>query len=533
MARKTPHGGSPPGIGFMRTHFFLKNFSSRIAIYLATTILSFATRTVFIYCLGEEYLGINGLFASLLTVLNLAELGVGTSIVFAMYKPVAENDTEKVKTLMDFYRRSYRIVGFVLLAVGMALIPALPYLAKGSTGLVDLKIVYLLSLLKTVCSYWFFAYKSAILTPTQKGYIVTLWSVIISAAESAAQIAALFLLRSFPALSYYIYCSITLIGAVVNNLAIRRIVDREFPFLKEKDIAPLPKDERDGILKNIVGMATNRICQVLNDGIDSTIISALVGIVSTAVYSNYLVLKGMVNKCLYMIFSSLHASVGNFCATESAQRKEEFLKTLHFIYFWLYGFCAISLWVLFRPFIAGVWLHNTKWLLPEPAEFLVILNFLVEGLAGAVVKYRDVNGLYWQTRYRYAFSSVLNMVLSILLVGPFHLGVTGALLGTTVSLIIMLSYDPVLVYREVFGKGAGEYYRMYFRDLALVLGTGCLVKAVTIPFAAYTVGNFLIKAICCVLIPNGLWILLFRKTEPYRYLREKAAGVTAKVLRRN
>ena len=144
-----------------------------------------------------------------------------------MYKPVAENDTEKVKTLMDFYRRSYRIVGFVLLAVGMALIPALPYLAKGSTGLVDLKIVYLLSLLKTVCSYWFFAYKSAILTPTQKGYIVTLWSVIISAAESAAQIAALFLLRSFPALSYYIYCSITLIGAVVNNLAIRRIVDRE------------------------------------------------------------------------------------------------------------------------------------------------------------------------------------------------------------------------------------------------------------------------------------------------------------------
>ena len=516
----------------MRTSYFLKNFSSRIAIYLATTLLSFLTRTVFIYCLGEEYTGINGLFISILTVLNLAELGVGSSIVFAMYKPVAENDTEKIKTLMDFYRRAYRIVGFVFLTVGLGLIPALPYLAKGSTGLVDLRIVYVLSLLKTVCSYWFYGYKSAILTPTQKGYILTLWSVVYSAAESLIQMASLLLLRADPALSYYIYCGISLVGAVVNNLVIRQIVDREFPYLREKTIAPLSGEERTGILKNVVGMATNRICQVLNDGIDSTIISALAGIVYTGVYSNYLLIKGMVNKCLYMIFSSMHASVGNFCATESTERKEEFFKTLHFTYFWLYGFCTISLWVLFRPFIAGVWLHNTKWLLSENAEFLVILNFLIEGLAGAVVKYRDVNGLYWQTRYRYAFSSVLNMALSILLVGPMHMGVSGALLGTTVSLLVMLSFDPVLVYREVFHKTAGEFYRLYLRDLAIVLATGCLVKAVTLPFGAYTFGNFLIKAVCCAVIPNGLWILLFRKTEPYRYLRDKAMGVVGKVLRR-
>ena len=516
----------------MRTSFFLKNFTSRVVIYIATTLLAFVTRTVFIYCLGEEYLGINGLFVSILTVLNLAELGVGTSIVFAMYRPVAENDTEKIKTLMDFYRRSYRTVGAVFLAVGLALIPALPWLAKGTTGLVDLRLVYLLTLGKTVCSYWFFAYKSAILTPTQKGYILTLWSIVLSAAESVLQIAALLLLRRNGALSYYVYCAITLVGAVVNNLVIRGIVDREFPFLKEKEIRPLPKAERTGILKNVVGMATNRICQVLNDGIDSTIISALAGIVYTGVYSNYLMIRGMINKCLYMVFSSMHASVGNLCATETTERKEEFLKTLHFTYFWLYGFCAICLWVLLRPFIAGVWLHNTRWLLSDTAEFLVVFNFLIEGLAGAVVKYRDVNGLYWQTRYRYLFSSVLNMVLSVILVGPMHMGVTGALLGTTVSLIVMLSYDPILVYREVFGKGAGEYYRMYARDLLLVMATGGLVKVLTLPFGAYTFGNFLIKCVFCASVPNGLWFLMFRKTVPFRYLSEKASDVVSKVLRR-
>ena len=516
----------------MRTSFFLRNFSSKIAIYLATTLLSFITRTVFIYCLGEEYTGINGLFVSVLTVLNLAELGLGSSIVFAMYKPVADNDTEKVKTLMDFYRRSYRVVGFVFLTAGLALIPALPYLAKGRTALVDLRIVYVISLLKTVCSYWFFAYKGAILTPTQKSYLLTGPSVAVSAAESLLHIAALYLLRRDPARAYYVYCAIGLLSAVINNLVVRRVVDREFPYLKEKNVSPLPKEERVGILKNVVGMATNRICQVLNDGIDSTIISALAGLVFTGVYSNYLMIKGMVNKCLYMVFSSLHASVGNLCATETTERKEEFFHTLHFTYFWLYGFCTICFWVLFRPFIAGVWLHDTKWLLSDTAEFLIIFNFLIEGLAGAVVKYRDVNGLYWQTRYRYIFSSVLNMVLSVVLVGPMHMGVSGALLGTTVSLVVMLSFDPVLVYREVFGKGAGEFYRLYFRDLALVLATGVLVRAITRPFAALTFGNFLIKAVCCVVIPNALWAAIFRGSEPYRYLRDKAMGVLGRVLYR-
>ena len=382
-----------------------------------------------------------------------------------------------------------------------------------------------LTLLKTVCSYWFYAYKASILTPAQKGYILTGASLAVTAAESLLHMAVLLLLRSSPALSYYLYCAASLVVAVVNNLVVKRIVDREYPYLKEKSIAPLPKEERTDILKNTVGMATNRVCQVLNDGIDSTIISALAGIVYTGVYSNYLVLRGMVNKALYMFFSSLHAGVGNFCATETPERKEEFLKTLHFTYFWLYGFCSISLWVLLRPFIAGVWLHDTRWLLSDTAEFLAVFNFLIEGLAGAVVKYRDVNGLYWQTRHRYVFSSVLNMALSIVLVGPMRMGVTGALLGTTVSLLVMLSFDPVLVYREVFGKRAGEFYLLYLRDLLLVLATLGLVKAAVLPFGEYTIGNFMIKGVFCAVIPNLLWYLLFRRSPQFVYLRDKVLGV--------
>ena len=516
----------------MRTSYFLKNLASRVAIQLSTMLLNFAVRTVFIYCLGKEYQGINSLFGSILMVLNLAELGIGTSIVFAMYRPAAENDAEKLKTLMNFYRRAYAVVGAVFLGVGLALLPVLPRLAKGSTELVDLRLVYVLCLLETTCSYWFYAHKGAILNAAQKTYLVTGINLWVAGVKAALQIGALYFLRADPPVSYYAYCVAGIVTNILHNLAVKRRVDREYPFLREKDVRPLPREERSAIMKNVVGMATNRVCQVLNDGIDSTVISALIGVVVTGVYSNYLMLKNMVNKCLYMVFSSLHSSVGNLCAVESTERKEEFFHVLHFVYFWLYGWCAICLWILCEPFIAGVWLHDESWLMSGGIVSLMVFNFLIEGLAGAVIKYRDVNGLYWQTRYRYLFSSVLNAVLSIVLVGPMKMGVTGALLGTTVSLIVMLSFDPVLVYREVFHKKAGAFYLLYFRDLLLVAATAALVRAAVQPFAAYTVGNFLIKLLLCMLIPNGLWLLLFRKTAQFRYLWDKGMHLAGTLLRR-
>ncbi len=516
----------------MRTSFFLKNFTSRVAIQMFTMLLNFVTRTVFIYCLGKEYQGINSLFGSILMVLNLAELGIGTSIVFAMYRPAAENDAEKLKTLMDFYRRAYFIVGLVFLGVGLGLLPVLPRLAKGTTELVDLRLVYVLCLLETTCSYWFYAHKAAILNASQKTYLITGINLWVAGLKSALQIAVLYFLRFDAPLSYYAYCAVGIVTSILHNLAVKRRVDREFPFLLEKNIRPLPAQERTAIMKNVAGMATNRVCQVLNDGIDSTIISALIGVVVNGVFSNYLMLKNMVNKCLYMVFSSLHASVGNLCAVESTERKEEFFHVLHFVYFWLYGWCAICLWILCEPFIAGVWLHDVSWLMPGWTASLMVFNFLIEGLAGAVIKYRDVNGLYWQTRYRYLFSSVLNAGLSIVLVGPMKMGVTGALLGTTVSLVVMLSFDPILVYREVFGKKAGEFYLLYFRDLLLVIATGAVVWAAARPFGEYNFLNFLIKLAFCAVIPNVLWFLLFRKTPQFRYLWEKGMGLLRKMTSR-
>ncbi len=500
----------------MRTSYFAKNFLSRIFIFFLNSVLNFATRTVFLWCLSEQYAGIGGVFNSLVSVLSLAELGIGSSIVFAMYKPAANNDVEKMKTLMDFYRRAYRMVGCLFVVVGLGLMPTLPYLAKDMSIPVDLRIVYLFYIATTSFSYWFYAYRASILIPMQKDYLLTGLRVGLAVFGAVARIAVLLLLRRTPEISYYVYSSLGLIEAVVTNLLVKRLTDREYPFLNDRNILPLPKEERKGILKNVVGMTTNRLCQVLNDGIDTVVIASLVSLGVSGIYSNYLTLKNTVGKMMYMVFSSMTASIGNFCAVESRERKLEFLYVLDFLCFWLYGFCSICLYCLVNPFILNIWLHDSKWLISKGSVFLLVFNFLIEGLASAMVKYRDVHGLFWRTRHRYILSSVCNAALSLLLTGPLNMGITGALLGTTISLVIMLSFDPVIVYSEVFEKSAGEYYRQYFVNLAIVLATGFVTSQICDLFP-WTVAGFGLRLCVCLVLPNALWLLIFHKSSRFRY----------------
>jgi len=515
----------------MRIWYSAKNIIAGFGGQLVNMVLGFVVRTVFIYTLSKAFTGISGLFSSVLTVLNLSELGLGSAMIFSMYKPMAENNREELKTLMRFYKRAYRNVGFVFFGLGLAMMPLLPFFVKETTAAVNIHLVFFLYLLDTALSYWFYAYKMSILHAGQKTYVVALYGCLSTFVLSVARLVLLLLLRSTPELSFYCYTVAGILGNLLRNVLIKRHVDREYPWLLEKNVRPMDENTRRDIYRNVAGLSVNKVCMVLNDGVDSTIISAFLGVVPVALFGNYIMLRSYINKFLSTIFGSMSASVGNLCAVESVEKKESFFYSLQLAYFWIYGFCAISLWMLYDPFIAGVWLDES-WLLTKWEVMLLSVNFLIEGIAGAVVKYRDASGLFWQTRYRYILSSVLNITLSILLVGPAGLGVAGALLGTTASLLVMLSRDPVLVYRTVFRKKAGHFYRLYAGYLSLAVITAGLVYVLALPFAAHTFVNFLIKGCLCVLVPNGLWFLLFRKRPEFQYLKNAALSVKKKLLRR-
>ena len=486
--------------------------------------LSFAVRTVFIHTLGELYTGINSILAGVLTILNLANLGIDVAIAYAMYKPAAENDIPKLRSLLEFYRKAFLVIGAVILIAGLALTPVIPTLAKGVTDVKNLRYIYWLFLSDTVFTCWCFFYLTSILIVEQQRYVFILVDYYTGTIQALVRIAVLFLLRSRPMTAFYIYTILGIVTKLTRNYIVRCKVVKRYPWVLDKRPLPLTGEEKQGIYKNMVGMFASNVCRVLNDNLDTVIISGFLGVAVTAVYSNYLLIKFYISQLLKTIMDPLTESVGNLCAMESREKKESFFYTLHFFCFWLFGWCSICFWILFNPFIAGVWLLDTHWLLPELSVLLLTVNFLIEGLMKAVTIYRDANGLFWETKTRYVFSSVFNAVLSVVLVGPMHMGVTGALLGTTASVCIMLSFDPVLVYRKVFGRGAGRYYFLYFRDMAVVMATGALVHVLCLPLSAFTVWNFLLRGLVCAIVPNALWFLLYHRDPKFAYLRDTAVS---------
>jgi len=499
-----------------------KNVLTGIIGQMVTMLLSFITRTVFIHTLSAAYLGVSGLFTSILTVLNLSELGIGVSITFALYKPISEKDNDTIKLLMSFYERSYKIIGFVVLIIGLAIMPFLDKLISGGSDLANVRIVFILYILETVASYWLFAYKRTLLEANQQKYIVTLYNTLTTLIISLLRIVVLLILKSNPEVAFYSYTIVGIAGQILNNILISRQVDKQFPFLKSRTGRKLSKEQITPIYKNIAGASISKISGIMLTSVDNILISAFINVSLVGVYSNYIALRTYVTKPISIIFESITASVGNYCATETKEKQEEFFHTIQFTYFWIYGFCSISLWILLNPFIGTVWI-NKDYLLSDTAVFLIVINFLLDGLSGAVIKFRDANGLYWQAKYRYLFSAVFNGIISYILVKV--LGIEGVLLGTTASIIIMISLDPIIVYKNVFNKSAMSYYIRFFGYLLLVAGTGTLVTLIVCPFNEPTILNFCIKVLVCLLVPNGIWLAMFAKTKNMILLKKYASSI--------
>lgn len=514
-----------------RTQNSVRNIAAGLIGQGLDLVLAFVNRAIFLKFLTTEYLGISGLFSNILSVLNLAELGIGTAIVFALYKPLATNDKDKIKSLMKIYRKAYFIIGLVIAILGCALMPFLSVFMKGSTDLVDEKIIFGLYIFQSIASYWFFAYKTALLQANQKSYISSIISYSVACIGKIIQIVFLYLLSSTPTLSFYIYTSWGVIFNISYNIIISKIVDKKYPFIKEKTVNPITKTEKEELTKNIYGLTLYKISSTANDAADSIIISSYVGVSLVGLYSNYRVVLTAIAHILEKIFAPLTASIGNMYVSEPVEKTESFFWKLHFVYFWLGGFCSICLFILFNPFIGEIWLGK-KYLLSSWTVFAIALNFLVDQLMGAPIRYRAACGLFYQSRYRAILATIVNITLSILSVKVFDFGVTGVIFATVISrLAVTLWFDPFILFKNVFGKSPWRYYCRYFRDLLLVILTGGITYYLSLLVPLEGILHFVLLLLLCMLFPNVLWLILFGHTEEFKYLKGVAEVYIKKILK--
>lgn len=446
-----------------RTGNSVKNVVIGIGGQITSILVQFLCRTVFVYALDKEYLGVNGLFSNILTLLSLAELGFGTALIYSIYKPVAENDKTTICKLLNLYKYIYRIVAAVILVAGLCLTPFLRFLISGDTSVENLHLIYVLYLLNTVCGY-LLVYKKSIIDAYQKAYIVTIYQKLGLIIQNILQIIILLLTHNF--LLYLISQICVNIGV---NVAVSLKATKMFPFLSE-DTKSLPdKGVCKLIAKNTFAMSLHKIGGVLVEATDNLIMSAFVGLSAVGIYSNYTLIAHNIRSCLIIVFNSFTASVGNLAALENREKTHEIFKTLSFAGFILTGGCSIAMYELFNPFIR-VWIGE-DYLFGNAMVAIIVLNFYIYCMRRVPLMFRDAMGLFWHDRYKSLAEAAVNLVVSIVLAKK--IGILGVLIGTTISsLTTCVWIEPLVLYKYGFKRSVTEYFidnAIYFCSMICVI----------------------------------------------------------------
>ncbi len=509
-----------------RTNNSLKNIRYAALFKLAVVLVNFLARRAFITVLSDAYLGLNGTFANILSMLSLAELGVGTAITYSMYKPLADGDEEQMLGLMALYRRFYWIIGIVIAVVGASLTPFLPNLIHDHAALnvPHISLIYLLFVFDSAVSY-FFVYKQSIITADQKQYIVTFYQNVINILCIVAQIVFLLLTKN-----YFVYLGIKIASTILTNVLLARKADRMYPYLKNREIPALPQSVRTTISKNIRATLMHKIGSVVVFETDNLLIMYFIGAVAVGFYSNYLMITLGIMNVLTMVFRSVTASVGNLCAEEDKTHAREVFWKLDFFTRWIYGFCAICLIVLLNHFIGSIWLTE-NYLFSFSIVLLIVVNFYLTGMRQSVLTFRDAMGLYWYDRHKPIAESLINLIVSIALAKP--LGIVGIFIGTFVSSITTCVWiEPFVLFKHGFRSAVRPYFARYGLHAAITAVIGFATWWLCSLLPAGGLLPFLGKLVICAIVPNLGYYLVYGRTEEFRYAIALAKSRLMRLLKR-
>ncbi len=492
-----------------RTFNSMRNISVGIVNQVLITLLNFISRTIFIKTMGVEYLGINGLFSNILTVLSLAELGIGNAIMYALYRPLSREDRSKVAAIMQYYKKLYLIVAGAVTVAGLLLVPFLPLLVNTEKVIVNITTYYVLYLCNTVFSY-LFSYRASIVNADQKMYITKIYYFVFYVIQFILQSILLVATRNF---LYYLAAQI--LCTFCNNYFLSRKAAKLYPYIIGK--AVLDKNERRAIFENIKSLFLYKLGGVLLNNSTNIIISIMIGTVWVGYYSNYGMYITALLLFINIIFSSMNASIGNLNISADPEHKCGIFNVLNFIAFWITGFAAITLFILFNDFIV-VWI-GSEYILDRLTVGAIILNFYILGIINPVWIFRDSVGLFKHTKYVFMITSALNIVLSVILGKLAGLG--GILISAPVSrLVTNYWYEPLILYRVFFKKKSSEYFKKQLVYFTVMIISGAAAYILTGWIQEVTFGGFIAKVLICGLVPNVLFYVLLRKTAEFNYIKQ-------------
>jgi len=487
----------------MRTYKSMKNVSVMLLTQFITFVLAFASRTVFIKTLGAEYLGLNGLFFNILNALSLAEMGIGTAISYALYKPIAENDTEQIKSILAFYRKCYFFIGIFIIAIGCLILPFLPYLIKGEVTVpVNIYNVYLCFLANSVIAY-FFAHKRTIIDETQNKYLTTSIDFATNTIVSMIQIIILWQFKDYMA---FLFARI--FGTIVSSVIIFISANRKFPYIVERTIM-LSSSAKKKIWSNVSILFFHKLGGVIMLSTDFLIISAFVGIEAVGIYSNYTLIIGTISIFCNLFITGANASIGNAIATLTKEEVYAVFRKIAFLIFCISGLSAVCLVNLLNPFIE-LW-AGKDYLLSNSVVYVITANFFFSQNRWLVITFRNDAGIFRPDMYKPIVEIIFNLSLSIFLVRIY--GVLGVLIGTLANtFFICIWVEMYIAHKYIFATSVAGFLKAYVVQIIALL-ISCALSMYINGFIESFVG----KAAVSLFIVAFVYFLFFFKTKEFKY----------------
>lgn len=490
-----------------RTENAIKNIATIWAEKFIVIIVSFVLRTVFIKTLGIDYVGLDGLFTNILSMLSLSELGVGIAMTYSMYKPISEGDNDKLVSIMRLYKNVYRVIALIIILLGMLLLPILHLFINEPPSDINVYYVYLGFLINTALSY-LFTYKRSVLTAHQQAYKYTLIDTLSKIIILGIQCAALLLFKS-----YYLYLIVGIVCTFSENAIVSFYVDRLFPFLKSKDVKKLDFNEKSSIIKNIKALFLHKFGDFAINSTDNMIISAVINVTTVGMVSNYNLIISGINTFVNNFFSSLSAGIGNLIVEENREKQFQFLEKLNFIGFWIYGFAAVCFYFLLSPLVQALW--GEELALSWEVVVLMAISQYLTGMRVPLSTFKTAAGIYKQDKFVPLIQAAVNLVISI--VAVIYIGLPGVFLGTIASSVLVASWNrPYIVYKYAFNISPKRYFQKYAVQIVFIVAVILLLRTVFGMFPSLGAWpDIFIKVVVCTVVYNGFLMFLFFRTPEF------------------
>lgn len=480
----------------------IRNIGAGLINKVITLFLPFIVRTVFVQKLGSEYLGLNGLFTSILMLLNLSELGFGSALVFSMYKPLAQNDRVKVGALLNLYKKIYKWIGLGILGAGIFLSPFLPYIIKGEYPLdINIYILFYIFLFNTSISYLLFAYRKALFTADQRNDIISNVSSITTICVNLCQLIVLVVFHN-----YYLYVLTYPVFTIADNLIVYVLSKKRY-----SDIVctgTITDEEKNVIKKHVIGIALQKFCSTSRQSFSNIIISMFLGLSAIAIYSNYFYILTSVHAILYLIPNSIRASVGNSIVSTDENKNFKDFNVMMLIYAWISGWTGVCLLCLYQPFMK-LWMGE-RLMLGMNSVILLCLYFYVLSMSDIISLYKDAAGLWWLGKIRTLSEAICNVILGFLL--GWLWGINGILIASLLTLtFIGHGYGGYINFRGYFKS---QRFIVYVKDQIVYLVAFLSISAISFLLCDVVkldgFSGLIIKGIICLVIPNLLYFIAFR-----------------------